>query len=439
MSRLTLKHYMPRSLYGRAALILMVPIVTVQLVVSVVFIQDHFEDVTEQLTRSVAMELSFISDQVDAAGDPASALTRTSALAATLDTTIALPAEGAVPTRRRFYDLSGRKVIEVLDARLPGLSGVDLASDMSAVTLSIDTDQGPLRATFPRSRVSASNPHQLLVLMVAVSALMTLIAFLFLRNQLRPVKRLAEAADAFGKGRTLPYKPSGATEMRAAGSAFLAMRSRIERQIEQRTLMLSGVSHDLRTPLTRMRLNLSMMEEDADTRALQEDVGDMEAMLDAFLDFARAEALDDPEPTDPASLVRAVVEKARRGGQTVSEGALPEPAQVPLRPVAIARALSNLVGNAVRHGTRARVGCTLTPRALVFSVEDDGPGIPEDMREAAVKPFLRLDPARNQDKGGGVGLGLSIAADIARQHGGQLRLADSAELGGLRAEIVIAR
>jgi two-component system, OmpR family, osmolarity sensor histidine kinase EnvZ len=307
------------------------------------------------------------------------------------------------------------------------------------VVFGMETPKGPVRVEFERSRVVARNPHQLLVLMVVASLFLTLISFLFLKNQIRPIRQLAEAAQDFGRGRSTSYRPSGATEVRLAGSAFLDMRHRIERHIEQRTLMLSGVSHDLRTPLTRLKLGLSMLDEDPEVAAMKRDVDEMERMLDAFLDFARTNALDDPAVVDAAAFARdAVADAARGGGEAVLAG-VEGGGRVSLRPLAVRRALDNLIGNALRYGTRAEVSVSVMERAVRFTVEDDGPGIPAGQRELALRPFQRLDAARNQNRGSGVGLGLAIAADIARQHGGVLRLGESARLGGLRADLVIAR
>jgi two-component system osmolarity sensor histidine kinase EnvZ len=434
-----IKRTLPRSLYGRAALILLLPVLTLQLVVSVVFIQRHFEGVTRQMTRNVAGELTYLVQEVEAAPDAAAARGRIAGLARALDMEVTLPSDGPLSDDRPFYDLSGRTVTAVLHQALPGMRGVDLAADSRELRLLIDTSRGPMRVVLNRRTVSASNPHQLLVLMIVTGLFMTLIAFLFLRNQLRPITRLARAAEAFGKGRVVRYRPSGATEVRSAGNAFLDMRNRIERQIEQRTLMLSGVSHDLRTPLTRLKLSLSMAEESDETRAMQRDVEDMERMLGAFLDFARADALDDPQPCDPAALLQHAVDKARAGGGEVELGALPEGVEATLRPLAVERALQNLLDNALRYGNRARAELDITDKVVRFTVEDDGPGIPRERREEAMKPFHRLDAARNQNLGTGVGLGLAIASDIARSHGGILRLGRSAAMGGLRAELVLAR
>ncbi|MDP3340349.1 ATP-binding protein [Frigidibacter sp.] len=434
-----IRRFVPRSLYARAALILIVPVVALQLVVSVTVTQRLYEDVTRQMTRSLAAGLGAVVRAVEAAPDAEAARQTAAALAAPAGVVTILPAEGPLQDNLALSDLSGRTVIGTLRAEVPGIRGVDLTA-ARAVLVAIDTRHGLLGVEFDRRRVAASNPHQLLVLTAFTSLLMTGVAFLFLRNQLRPIRRLALAAEAFGRGRMVPYRPSGAVEVRSAGSAFLDMRARIERQIEQRTLMLSGVSHDLRTPLTRLKLSLAMMPEDEDTKAMERDIAEMQALIDAFLAFARGDALEsEPELVDPLELLREIAARAARAGQPVSEGVFEGTGRMPLRTVAISRAVENLIGNAVRYGRRAEVGALLTDRALVISVEDDGPGIPRGRRDEALRPFSRLDPARNQDSGSGVGLGLAIAADVARSHGGTLRLGESARLGGLKAELVLPR
>lgn len=433
-----LKRFMPRGLYGRAAMILIVPIVTLQLVVSIAFLQRHFEDVTGQLTYGLGVELQLLREELAEGG-----LAEAAGVAESLGIELT---EGAGPdwvgdevVRRRWYDLSGRVVVDVLLLMVPEISWIDLAEDDKQVQLGLTVAGESVEMTLTRRRVSASNPHQLLVLMIFTGILMTTVAFLFLRNQVRPIRRLARAAEAFGKGRVLDYSPRGALEVRAAGRAFLDMRARIERQIEQRTMMLSGVSHDLRTPLTRMKLGLTMLEQGPDTDALIRDVEEMEALLTAFLDFARSDALDDPEEVDVLALARQVAEDAGRMGGRV-ELVLPDAVPLSaLRPGAVRRALSNLLTNALRYGSRARLSLTVMDRSLRFTVEDDGPGIAPGDRDRAVRPFARLDEARNQNRGGGVGLGLAIANDVARSHGGNMRLSDSADLGGLRVDLVLAR
>lgn len=434
-----LKRLMPRGLYGRAALILILPIITIQIVVSVMFLQRHFEGVTRQMTQGVVKELSFVLDEM-ARVPVTEAPALGAALATRLGLTMTQPAD-ALPTgdARLWYDFSGRAMIGVLRAGVSGVQAVDLM-DRRRARVQLLAAPGLVEFSVPRSRVTASNPHQLVVIMASTSLLMTLVAFLFLRNQLRPIKQMAAAAEAFGKGRHLVYRPAGAIEVRAAGAAFLDMRARIERQIEQRTLFLSGVSHDLRTPLTRLRLGLSMLPEDPEVAAMERDVTEMQEMLEAFLAFARGDFEEgEAQLTDPVALVTQVVEDAGRAGHDVRLHAVTGAGETLLRPAALRRALENLVGNAVRYGKRAEVSVVISPRAVRFVIEDDGPGIPREAREEALKPFTRLDKSRNQNAGQGVGLGLSIAADVARAHGGALTLGDSERLGGLRAEIVIAR
>ena len=433
MNFIWLKRYLPRGLYGRAALILILPVVTLQLVISIVFIQRHFEGVTVQMTQVAAREVALVLVEIRS-GEPERELVIESALSLDVVPGREVPPEDF----RRWYDLTGLVVIRTFRESLDGLVAIELTDDRS-LTLHLASLEGPLAVTLDRRRVSATNPHQLFVNMLFFGALMTLISYIYLRNQLRPITRLAQAAEAFGRGRTIPYKPAGAAEVRTAGTAFLDMRARIERQIEQRTLLLSGVSHDLRTPLTRIKLGLSLMSEDPETAALEKDVDEMQRMIDGFLSFARGTAETEPERVDPAAFVRELVQDWQREGQAVALTLIEGEGAVMLRPLAMRRALDNLIGNAVRYGTKAEVSVAITERALRIRVDDDGPGIPADKREEAMRPFTRLDTARNQNRGTGVGLGLAIAADVARMHGGALRLSGSPTLDGLRADIVIAR
>jgi two-component system osmolarity sensor histidine kinase EnvZ len=430
-----IKRLVPRGIYARAALILIVPVLAVQLVVSSVFIQRHYENVTEQMALALILDLNLILATYARDGAEAG-----QAMAEALEVGIE-PARGLTENRRLFYDLSGTVMTDLFYAQLPDVTGVDLRENWRQAVIAIGPGQGrpAMDLVVARRRLSASNPHQLLVIMASTGFLMTGLAYLFLRNQLRPIRRLAAAAEDFGKGRTVPYRPAGASEVRSAGRAFLEMRGRIESQIEQRTMMLSGVSHDLRTPLTRMRLGLSMLDQSPDVKDIERDVEEMEGLLTTFLDFARGEALDDPADADPVRLARAVVDDARRGGGAISYKGPETSEAVHMRPKAIQRALMNLASNALRYGETAMVSVALRDQALWFSVEDDGPGIPAELRGDAVQPFLRLDTARNQDRGSGVGLGLAIANDIAKRHGGTLRLGDSKALGGLRVDLVLPR
>ena len=431
-----LKRYMPRSLYARAAMILIVPIVALQLVVTTAFIQRHFEGVTEQMTRTTSREVNLMVEAINDLDEGGIQAAELEEISRTLLITPTIDVEAPEENYRPWFDFSGIVVIRTLEENVPELQSVELLE--KTIEVYVETDLGLARLAFDRKRASARNPHQLLVVMVSFGLLMIVIAFLYMRNQLRPITRLSRAAEAFGRGRHVAYTPGGAIEVRAAGNAFLDMRARIERQIEQRTMMLSGVSHDLRTPLTRLKLCLSLLDKE-DAEPLERDVEDMQRLLDEFLSFARGASEGEPEDVDPVAMIEAIVEDSARGGRDVAIGQISGSGEVKVRPVGMKRAVENLIGNAVRYGTRAEVSLEISDKFLRIRVEDDGPGIPEEQREEAMKPFARLEPGRNQNKGTGVGLGLSIAADVARAHGGVLRLGESERLGGLCADIVIAR
>jgi len=285
----------------------------------------------------------------------------------------------------------------------------------------------------PRNAAYASNSEIFLLWMVGTSLVLLTVAILFLRNQIRPILRLADAAESFGKGREVPnFRPRGAREVRRAAAAFLEMKGRIERAIEQRTAMLAGVSHDLRTILTRFKLELALIEDSPEIEAMKKDVDEMARMLAAYLAFARGDAGEQSAPTDMAGLLdglRSEVERSGRRANAVFHG---QPI-VTVRPAAFKRCVGNLVSNAARHAAAVSITGHRDHRWLTVTIDDNGPGIPQHLREEVFKPFLRLDDARNQDEGG-TGLGLAIARDIARSHGGDISLADS-PLGGLRATV----
>ena len=425
---------MPKRLYWRAAFILLFPVIFLQLIVSVVIIKRHFEGVTEQMTGTVASQIKLIASTVEAAEIDA-AIELSEALDMKL---LAIESDSSIGLNsKRFYDVSGIVVIREL-YKLKWVQNVDLLDD-DYVTVTLRLADTIFQLQFDRARVSASNPHQLIVNMVVFGAFFSLIAFMYLRNQLRPITRLAAAAEAFGRGQTVPYTASGAIEVKAAGNAFLEMRNRIERHIEQRTMILSGVSHDLRTPLTRLKLGISLLDSD-DKEPLERDLEEMGLMLDEFLTFAKAQ--DNEKSNFELLTVSSILDSLRTDYQR-SNAKLHVANNITagsylMRPSLIRRALDNIIGNALRYGTLANLKVTIDNEHINFIVEDDGPGIPTEMRPEALKPFSRLDPARNQDQGMGVGLGLPIASDIAQAHGGSLTLLKSDKYGGLRAEFKIA-
>ena len=309
------------------------------------------------MTSAVSIELRFLIDTVNNAADLAQAREDLSRIDAPLEILTLLPAENLagqdiVP----LIDLTGNSVIRTMRDGVANVIAISLEVRRRVIVWG-DTTHGPLQMEFSRRRVSASIPHQLLVIMVVMGALMTTIAYFFLRNQLRPIKRMAAAAADYGKGRITRFTPTVAVEVRAAGMAFLDMRNRLERQTQSRTLMLSGVSHDLRTPLTRLRLGLSLMNEE-EVAPMIRDVDDMQRLLDGFLDFARSDASDHLQEVIPADLVESVLEDCRRMGQAVTLGGIEGPRQtIKMRDLAIRRALDNLINNALRYGFSSGALC----------------------------------------------------------------------------------
>ena len=418
-------------------MILIMPIVLLQLVVSVAFIQRHYEDVARQMTRTMVHELQFLLRIINEAPSVDDARSNFDRELGELGFFIDFNSDLMATDQIRWFDFSGRVITQTLREALPDLGAVQLP-DNRIVILQADTVHGLVNLRFARWRVSASNPHQLLVTMIFFGILMTIIAYLFLRNQLRSITKLADAAQAFGHGRNITYTPTGATEVRAAGQAFLEMRDQIERDTEQKNLMLSGVSHDLRTPLTRIKLGLSFVENEQ-AEPLLRDVEAMERLINEFLNYVNGISDEDEQFMNPKSILASVVKDAQRLGSAVTIMPTDNIDAIMLKPNSLYRALENLIGNGVRYGDHVTTSIEFSEKFVRFVVEDDGPGIPEDKVAEAVKPFVRLDHSRNQDKGAGVGLGLAIVTEICRSFKGQLHLSKSHHLGGLRAEIVIER
>jgi two-component system osmolarity sensor histidine kinase EnvZ len=313
---------------------------------------------------------------------------------------------------------------------------VDTVGRSSQVEIRIMLDNAIMRVLASRNAAIASNTEIFLYWMIGTSLVLITVAVLFLRNQIRPILRLADAAESFGKGREAPpnFRPRGASEVRRAAQAFIEMKTRIERSIEQRTAMLAGVSHDLRTILTRFKLELALIGDGPDVENMRKDVDEMNRMLEDYLAFARGDSGEQAEPTDIRALLEELRSDAERHGHRATVTFQGQP-QVTIKVDAFKRCLANLVSNAARHADTIEMAGHRDHRWLTVTVDDDGPGIPMKMREEVFKPFLRLDDSRNQDEGG-TGLGLAITRDIARSHGGDVTLGDS-PLGGLRATVRI--
>jgi two-component system osmolarity sensor histidine kinase EnvZ len=432
-----LKRMMPRGLFGRSLIIILAPMLILQAVVTAVFFDRHYRIVTATMTRGVANDVGYMV-MLENKLPPGPARDRERQQAAQL---FGYPAEflrGEKLTRTVSEPDSvlDRQLAFIFSSQLPQSVNFDTQSFSDYVDLRVQLKDGVLRLLVPRARVTASNADIFVLWMIGSSLVLIAIAVLFLRNQIKPIQRLAYAAESFGKGRSIQeFKAYGAVEVRRAANAFLQMRERIDRFVQQRTDMLAGISHDLKTPLTRLRLQLAMMPPNDDTKAMEADLAEMERMLNEYLEFARGEGGEAAVPEDLAVLAAEAVADA---GRTRGAGhrialAVPESLIVPVKRNALKRCLMNLIDNALKYGKRVQVVLNATARMVELAVEDDGPGIPEERREEAFRPFHRLDQGRNLQKGG-VGLGLAIARDIARAHGGDVRLEKSA-MGGLRAVV----
>jgi two-component system osmolarity sensor histidine kinase EnvZ len=430
---------MPKGLYARALIIIIAPIVLLESVIAFVFMERHWHHVTRRLSESTAHDVAALVEVLESFprdGDHR----RLGLIASRLAVTAHVLPPGPLPASRPkpFFDqLLDQTLTAELRKALTHPFWIDTVGDSSVVEIRVKLPDAILKVIAKRSQAYAANSHIFLLWMVGASIVLLTVSILFLRNQIRPIVRLAEAADAFGKGRPVPedFRPRGAREVRQAAYAFLEMRDRIERQIEQRTTMLAGVSHDLRTILTRFKLQLAMLEDSPEIEGLHSDVDEMQHMLEDYLEFAKGYGGEESKPTDVRHVLEEIRSDAARSQKHVELRMVSRRKDMvlPLKRQAFKRAVMNLVNNAVRYGEDVRISCLTDRRWLRIEVDDDGPGIPEDKREIVFRPFFRLDPARNQDAPN-TGLGLAIARDIARSHGGEIWL-DASEMGGLKAII----
>jgi two-component system osmolarity sensor histidine kinase EnvZ len=404
-------------------------------VVAFVFMERHWNVVTQRLSAGVVQDIAALIEIYKGYPQaPDRALLRRIAQER-LDLSVDfLPAnEMPPPGPKPFFSLLDQSLSEELARQIGRPFWIDTVGRSALLEIRIKLDDAVMRVFARRSAAYASNSDIFLMWMVGTSLVLLTVAILFLRNQIRPILRLADAAESFGKGREAPnFRPRGAREVRRAAAAFLEMKGRVERAIEQRTAMLAGVSHDLRTILTRFKLELALIEDSPEIEAMKKDVDEMGRMLEAYLAFARGDTGEQSAPTDMGSLLDGLRGEVERRGRRASAAFHGQPI-VTVRPAAFKRCLGNLVSNAARHAAAVSITGHRDHRWLTVTVDDNGPGIPQHLRQEVFKPFLRLDDARNQDEGGS-GLGLAIARDIARSHGGDISLADS-PLGGLRATL----
>jgi len=429
--RSLIKRALPRSLFGRSLLIIVTPLILLQLISTWIFYDRHWETVARRLAGGVAGDIAMMIETM-ATVPPAdlSRIFRSAGDVTELDLVFRHDAVLPVaPSKvRREGPLSA-----ALRERVQRPFRIDSVSDQHLILVDVQLDGGVLSVGVPRQRLYSSTTYIFVLWMVGSSMVLFAVATMFMRNQVRALRRLAHAAESFGKGRRVSnFKLEGATEIRQAAAAFIVMRDRIQRQISQRTEMLAGVSHDLRTPLTRMKLALELVGDGLAVDELRSDVADMEKMVQGYLDFARGEGSEVPIEVDLAGFLEEIVSASRRDGMSISLTA-PAEYNLLLRPNAMKRCIGNLVSNARRHGDHVWLTAMPGRGAVDIMIDDDGPGIPAEQREAVFRPFFRLDPSRNIATGG-VGLGLTIDRDVARGHGGDLTLETSPQ-GGLRARL----
>ncbi len=437
-----LKSFMPTGLYARSLIIIVTPMVILQSVVAFVFMERHWNTVTYRLSAAVTQDIAALIDfyrsypkepvqQTKEANEARVQRIAQERLGLSVDF---LPGTDLPPTGPKpFFSLLDQALSREISRQIRRPFWIDTVGRSSLVEIRIQLDDSVMRVFARRNAAYASNSHIFLLWMVGTSVILLGVAILFLRNQIRPILALADAAESFGKGREVPdFRPRGAREVRRAAHAFIEMKRRVERTLEQRTTMLAGVSHDLRTLLTRFKLELALLDDGPELTALKKDVDEMARMIEAYLAFARGDSGEPSAPTDMAAFLEELRSDAERHGHTASVVFHGIPI-VTVKPAAFKRCLANLVSNAARFAPSIAITGHRDHRYLTVTVDDDGPGIPPSLRDEVFKPFFRVDDARNQDEGG-TGLGLAIARDIARSHGGDIMLSDS-PLGGLRATV----
>ncbi|MGQ3039722.1 MAG: ATP-binding protein [Brevundimonas sp.] len=431
-----LKRRLPSSLWGRSLLIIVLPVLVMQVAVTWAFFDMHWQTVTARLSDGLAGDIAWAVESYADDPSPENMEIITERAERSMSLSVQLREGEILPDemRRGALGVVDRTLERALTTRLDQPFWFDTTRYPAYVDIRVQQPQGVLRIIAPRERAVATQAHIFVLWLLVATVLLMGVAILFIRNQVRAIERLAEAAEAFGRGEAQErFKPHGAREVRAAAQAFLNMRDRIQRHIEQRTALLASVSHDLRTPLTRLRLELALAPPFKRAEAMRGDMDEMEHMIDEYLAFARGESGEAAQPISIADLLNTAAEDTKRAGAEV-EVDVEDGLIATLRPLAFKRAVINLAGNAAAHGEHVRLAARALPSGgLEIAIEDDGPGIPDDMHEEAFRPFSRLDESRNQNRKG-VGLGLAIARDVARGHGGDITLGRS-DMGGLRALI----
>ena len=432
-----LEAYAPADLYRRALVIMITPVVLLQVLLAGVLVSRYLDNVANVLARSLADESALLVQLYDQSDKSPAAIEQIRGYAQnTLHMSFMVEQDTVLPVPKAAPVLAiiDRRINAFLSQSLTKPFIVDSHDVNGNVAIHVQAEPSHILVfTVAANRAQAEGTPLLLLFMALSTLAFMAIAVVFMRNQIKPILDLTSAAQEFGKGRDVGYfTPSGATEVRVAGEAFIDMKRRIARHVEQRTTLLAGVSHDLRTILTRFKLELAVLGSTTRTKALNADVNEMQHMLEDYMAFVRGDGGELASLVDVQDIVGSVVESLDKSRNKVSLNTLPD-MDIMLKPNAFRRLLGNAVVNAMRFGTLVAVSGKLVDDRLLIYIDDNGPGIPAQMREEAFKPFTRLDEARNLDHSGS-GLGLAIAQDIVQAHGGDIALEDS-PLGGLRVSI----
>jgi len=449
-----LKKFIPRSLYGRFLFIIIISTLVVQVVSVYVFYYAHFDVISKHMARSVIEEMVFIKNSINKPGYQSllNELSNNTGLQFSFENRRRLKKKKIADSdwrKSKIYDYVN-PLIDPYNRFKSELESHDLKpyeifespDDDDIIIVKVQTWQGLLSFDVPIKRITSSSAHVFTFWMILSAFITSWISIIFFRNQVRFVRELSDAAEKFGRGQDVPnLKPAGSEEIRSLTISFIKMKERVMRQITQRTDMLSGVSHDLRTPLTRMKLQLEMMGSSEEVQDLKNDVGDMEKLVDEYLAFARS---DDKEKSSDTVIKKFLQEKiikyyAKMEKRIDGTLEIPDNFEIPIKKLALKRALMNLIDNAFNYAATVNFSANLSHDNLIITIDDNGPGIPEAERTNVFKPFYRIDNSRNLDKktnSGGSGLGLAIAMDAVTSHGGRIELSDSS-LGGLCVTIFI--
>jgi two-component system osmolarity sensor histidine kinase EnvZ len=430
------RDWLPKGLYWRTLLIIVAPAALLQIIITLVFLNDHWQTTSKRMSQAVASDVTLLIGLYERNPTPETFADLQRMALQPLRLEIALDANAPleVPRCREREPRIDRYLTRALREDLNRPVWYDSTCPGNQVLIRVPIEGGVLAVRAFRDRVQAKSGPLFVAWITGATLFLCIVSILFIRNQVRPIEALSEAMTRFGRGEdTRLYKARGAREVRAATHAFFDMRNRIRRHIAQRAQLLAGVSHDLRTPLTRLKLQFALMTPSPELDDAKKDLADMEATLEEYLAFARGEWTEELEPTDVSAVAGEAAEAARRAGGGVTFTPAASPTVIAGRPGALRRCLANVIDNAVAHGDRVAVSVCLAGDAVEVLVDDDGPGIPANLYEDAFRPFSRLDETRTRNAKG-VGLGLAIARDVARSHGGDISLADS-PLGGLRVRL----